>query len=88
MRLMFTVVNIYFPPNFWAQLTRQNEGYRLRGMEDSKIIDYLGGTNKVAALCSLHKSSISQWRKRGIPGAWRMYLQKIRPSAFRQGKAA
>ena len=52
-------------------------------MEDSRIIDALGGTDKVAALCALHKSAISQWRKRGIPRAWRLYLKKLRPSLFK-----
>ena len=51
-------------------------------MNDSKIIDSLGGTDKVAALCALGKSAVSQWRKRGIPRSWLTYLKKIRPKAF------
>ncbi len=51
---------------------------------DSAIIDRLGGTDAVTELCAPRKkASISQWRKRGIPPAWRKYLQKIRPSAFK-----
>ncbi len=43
-------------------------------MTDSQRIDELGGTGAVAALCGLHKSSVSQWRKRGIPEGWKRYL--------------
>lgn len=43
-------------------------------MTDSEHINRLGGTNAVANLCGLPKSSISRWRKRGIPKNWRKYL--------------
>lgn len=57
-------------------------------MNDSTIIDALGGTGKTAALCGLHKSAISQWRKRGIPQSWRMFLKATKPGAFRKPKGA
>jgi hypothetical protein len=49
---------------------------------DSKIIDLLGGTRVVAALCEVTASSVCEWRERGIPAGWRAYLQQIRPVAF------
>jgi hypothetical protein len=51
------------------------------GMTDSQRIDQLGGTGAVAALCGLHKSSISQWRKRGIPKGWKRYLLQLKGKA-------
>lgn len=48
--------------------------------DDSQIIDALGGTGALAALLKLDKSTVSCWRKRGIPKPWRLYLSKIRPS--------
>jgi len=55
-------------------------------MSDTKIIDYIGTTGEVAALCGVHKSTVSQWRKRGIPEGWRRWLKQIKPRAFRSGK--
>jgi hypothetical protein len=51
-------------------------------MTDSQIIDFLGGTNKVAALLNRHKSTVSLWRRRGFPDMVRLHLKRIRPSAF------
>lgn len=50
---------------------------------DSKIIDDLGGTAKVARLCDIKPPSVSDWRKSGIPKPWLMYLKKIRPAVFK-----
>jgi len=54
-------------------------------MNASEIIDSIGGTGRVAVICGLGKSAISQWRKRGIPASWARYLKKIRPQAFKVG---
>lgn len=58
-----------------------------RGMDtkhpDSDIIDALGGTAAVARLCKVKDPSVSDWRKTGIPSARRMFLETIRPDAFR-----
>lgn len=51
-------------------------------MDDSEIIDRLGGTAAVAALCEVKPPSVSEWRKEGIPRARRMFLKAIRPDAF------
>lgn len=51
-------------------------------MDDSKIIDDLGGTAKVAALCDVSMAAVSQWRKNDIPKQQLRYLKLICPSAF------
>lgn len=49
---------------------------------DTEIIDALGGTAAVARLCQVKKPSVSEWRKKGIPSARRMYLEAVRPDVF------
>ena len=50
---------------------------------DSEIIDDLGGNEAVAKLCEPTLGAVvSGWRSRGIPVAWRKYLQVIRPVVF------
>lgn len=51
-------------------------------MEPSKLIDALGGTKKVAALCRTTPAAVSQWRKNGIPEARMMFLRLARPKVF------
>lgn len=53
-------------------------------MDDSEIIDRLGGTFEVARLCEVKPPSVSQWRRDGIPQSRRMYLRVIRPEVFEQ----
>ena len=53
---------------------------------DSKIIDALGGNQKVAELCSpTIPAVVSGWRKRGIPTPWRKVLALSRPDIFNIG---
>jgi hypothetical protein len=51
-------------------------------MNDSQLIDALGGTAKVAALCKVSMAAVSQWRDDGIPAARRMFLELARPDVF------
>ena len=51
-------------------------------MTDSEIIDNLGGTSKVAEMCDIKPSSVSDWRKHGIPKGWRKYFEVTNPDAF------
>lgn len=51
-------------------------------MNDSEIIDRLGGTLVVADLCEITEGAVSQWRKNGIPKARRKYLRLLRPDVF------
>lgn len=51
-------------------------------MTDSQIIDALGGTYAVAELCKVKPPSVSEWRRKGIPAARRMYLCAVRPELF------
>ena len=48
----------------------------------SALIDALGGTGQVAALCSVRAPSISQWRKRGIPRPWALFFLAKYPEKF------
>lgn len=51
-------------------------------MNDSEIIDALGGTAEVARICNVRPPSVSEWRVKGIPEARRMYLEVLRPDVF------
>lgn len=56
----------------------------------SRIIDALGGTNAVAALCKCGASAVAQWRRNGIPDARMMYLRAVRRkivTAIERGEA-
>lgn len=44
----------------------------------SSIIDAMGGTTKVAVLCRVSPSTVSCWRERGIPRAWKLHLENLR----------
>lgn len=50
----------------------------------TRIIDRLGGTTAVAALCQVKPPSVSEWRRKdvGIPPARRQYLELLNPKAF------
>jgi len=43
-------------------------------LSDSAIIDLLGGTNKVAKICKVASTAVTQWRKNGIPAERFMFL--------------
>lgn len=51
-------------------------------MNDSDVIDNLGGTGEVARICDVTPQAVSQWREDGIPPARRMYLKLLRPDVF------
>lgn len=55
-------------------------------MDPNTIIDALGGTTKVAALCRTSQAAVSQWRNRGIPEYRLMYLRLAKPKVFAQLK--
>ena len=42
----------------------------------SKIIDELGGTSFVATVCGRAPTTISEWRLRGMPSSWVLYLRE------------
>ena len=49
--------------------------FRDKAVTDSELIDALGGTNKVATVCDVKPSAVSQWRDEGIPDARRQFLE-------------
>ena len=53
-------------------------------MTPNKIIDTLGGTNAVAALCEVKPQAVSQWRTSHIPNARLMFLKLARPDIFKE----
>jgi len=53
-------------------------------MTDSEIINALGGTMAVAAICRVKPPSVSQWKKHGIPDARRQFLALLSPELFGQ----
>jgi len=57
-------------------------------MDDSEIIDKLGGTAEVARICEVKPPSVSEWRRNGIPSARLQYLRLLRPDVFVRTQAA
>lgn len=49
---------------------------------DTQYIDSLGGTTEVSKICGLAAASVSEWKKRGIPRPWKLYLETKYPKAF------
>ena len=49
---------------------------------DAALIESLGGTSAVAALCDVKPPSVSEWKRRGIPKAQRNYLRLLKPEQF------
>ncbi|MDT3708152.1 MAG: hypothetical protein ROZ09_15120 [Thiobacillus sp.] len=54
----------------------------MENIEAKQVIDRLGGTSKVAALCDIKPPSVSDWKKHGIPKPWRKFLLSAHPEAF------
>jgi len=52
-------------------------------MNADQIIDELGGTGTLAAAFSVHKSTVSCWRRNGIPSVYWMPICRM---ASRRGK--
>lgn len=61
--------------------TKRRQSYASR-MDDSEIINRLGGTSAVADICKIKPPSVSEWRKNGIPDARRQFLELLRPDVF------
>lgn len=51
-------------------------------MNHSELINQMGGTIRVANLCSVSSQAVSKWRKTGIPKARMMYLGLVFPDLF------
>jgi len=49
---------------------------------DAALIEALGGTSQVAALCDIKGPSVSEWKRNGIPKAQRNYLRLAKPDVF------
>ena len=48
-------------------------------MDDSQIIDALGGPTRVAAIFGIEPPSVSEWRKKGVPSARKQTLALMFP---------
>lgn len=53
----------------------------VRIMTDAELIKQVG-TGKLAELCEVAPSAVSQWKRDGIPRARRQYLALLLPSVF------
>jgi hypothetical protein len=51
-------------------------------MNTPVIVNRLGGTVKLARICDVTPSAVSQWKKRGIPKPWMTHLKSQYPAAF------
>lgn len=51
-------------------------------MDIQKIVAGFGGTTKLAEICHVTPSAISQWMSNGIPEARLMYLKLLKPKVF------
>ena len=40
-------------------------------MNDSKIMDLLGGSGKISFMLNMKQNRVAMWRERGIPARWR-----------------
>lgn len=50
--------------------------------DPNRIIDGLGGTGAVAALCEIEPPSVSGWRRKQIPKGFYKFFLAIRPELF------
>jgi len=57
-------------------------------MNDAELIKKLGGTFVVAKMFSIRPPSVSEWKRKGIPKARRMYLEVVRPDLFKKNAQA
>lgn len=55
---------------------------------DSKLIDALGGTSRVAEFLEVTTGAVSQWRRGGIPKSRKKTLKYARPKIYRAWEAA
>lgn len=54
----------------------------MTGISDKKLITALGGQSQLARLIGVHRCTVYQWTKRGIPRPWRLYFEKSYPKLF------
>ena len=45
------------------------------GLSD-RVVTELGGTNALASLCGVRPSSVSDWKRTGVPRPWVLYLRE------------
>lgn len=55
-----------------------------KDLTPDEIIDALGGTSKVAQMCDVTDSAVSQWRVNGIPKPQLRFLRLAHPGVFAQ----
>lgn len=56
--------------------------------ESSLVIEELGGTKEVAAICSVRVSAVNNWLNRGLPRGMKLFLKERFPNlkAWKQAK--
>jgi hypothetical protein len=58
------------------------------GIEDSALIDKLGGSGAVARLCGVTSQAVSVWRRKGIPDLRRRLLMLEHADLVKQASVA
>lgn len=66
----FLIINLLLT-NFCNSMTKKSQ----TNHPDAEFIERLGGTFSVAKICGLTAPSVSEWKSRGIPRSWKMYLE-------------
>ena len=41
-----------------------------------RVVSHLGGTNALASVCGVRPSSVSDWKRTGVPRPWVLYLRE------------
>ena len=49
---------------------------RLSARLSSRVVEELGGTAALASMCGVRPSSVSDWKRTGIPRPWVLYLRE------------
>ncbi len=73
---MFIWINIKVNIYVYAEKQLKKSFKRLSPEVSNNLIDALGGPTKIATLCNLSRSCVSQWKKNGITDPYVRFLRE------------
>lgn len=76
MTQMFICINISINNDVYMEKQLKKSFKRLSPIVSSTLIDALGGPTKIASLCNLSRSCVSQWKKNGITDPYVRFLRE------------